>query len=278
MTEERRDPRLTPLTRSMATALLGLASFLGGCLDSTAPEGGTPVVQVTYPAPGAVIFGERDSIRVHATDNVGVTQVRLWLSGPSFESLSLGDRAAPPWTWQLNTSSYPDGDYTLAAMARDAEGFAGWDTLSFRLTSLIGITSIEVRSLSDELGPPELEAHLFDSSGAFLGCSGARNGLAPVVNPRVRYTVDALFGKPPTGDLLVSFDEVVGRTVTLRLIEDDADPCPVRTDYPPAPGAAFSWDRPVGDTTLYLHPEFRSQTLAFDDVIHLTLSRTRKRD
>lgn len=101
-----------------------------------------------------------------------------------------------------------------------------------------GVASLRVREvlIADEQdqGLLEIEVHLFDeSTGALLGCAGAMQGLLSVDEAGLRYQVDAHFVPPgspfhyPTGRATwLTAQAVQGKTLTLRVIEEDAQACP----------------------------------------------------
>ena len=92
----------------------------------------------------------------------------------------------------------------------------------------VAVTEIEVANESDSGTLLEIEVHLFDArSGAFLGCSGERDGLGDVDRSGVAYLVTAFFGRAPGGADLLTVDELVGRDLYAVVIEDDDEPCPV---------------------------------------------------
>ena len=264
------------------SAVASLAVILTGCLEPTSPDMEPPTVQISYPPSDALLFSERDSIRVEASDNRKVTGVTIFLSGPGFESRELGTLAAPPWSFQLDTRSYPDGAYTFAVMARDAEGRAGWDQGSFHLTTLLTITSIMVLGMTDAdaAGVLEIEAHLYDSEGVFLGCSGADSGLQGVDVASHPYSLTAMFQKSLHPDEPLSFDDVKGKNLFLRVIEDDVAPCPEPPDFDSCSESSpflcgLPADDALGSTSFIVEPDFTTRTLAFDSVANLALSKRR---
>lgn len=94
----------------------------------------------------------------------------------------------------------------------------------------VAITEIEITNEDDPASLLEVEVHLYDArSGAFLGCSGDADGLAPVDEADVAYLVTGYFGRVPSGDLL-TVDDVIGRDLFAVVIEDDHEPCPMPTN------------------------------------------------
>jgi subtilisin family serine protease len=71
-----------------------------------------PTVSFIAPAAGAVLSGTA-AVQVSASDNVGVTSITVTANGTL-----IGSSASFSW----NTTSWPNGSYTLVATARDAAG------------------------------------------------------------------------------------------------------------------------------------------------------------
>lgn len=83
----------------------------GTTADVTAPS-----VAITSPANGSSI-GDQVSITVASSDNVGVTQVVLYINGAVHASST---SANPTFTWNASTAA--NGTHTIEATARDAAG------------------------------------------------------------------------------------------------------------------------------------------------------------
>ncbi|HVV85884.1 MAG TPA: hypothetical protein VHE35_22650 [Kofleriaceae bacterium] len=122
------------------------------------------------------------------------------------------------------------------------------------------ITALEVTGETD-FGALEVEVHLFDAiDHTFLGCAGADEGLRDVDADDVLYdNLSASFRRPDVDDR-VTLGDLVGVTLEVQVIEDDADPCP----SPPGPdddviGIADGVDVQAGTT------------IAFDDVVALRI-------
>lgn len=126
------------------------------------------------------------------------------------------------------------------------------------------ITDIEVTNEVDTLaGALEIEVHLFDAvSHEHLGCSGQDHGLEHVDASDIPYAVDAYFVSTATG-LRLTQDDLIGRSVEVQVIEDDAEPCPV------APGTS---DDVVGIATTDPSAFDRGDTVAFDSVVALRIA------
>ena len=97
--------------RVNAAAAVSLAVNYGGTPDVTPPS-----VTVVDPAEGDVVSG-MITIVVEASDNVGVTQVDLYVDG-SFVSSD----TVPPHEWAFDTTTLADGAHTISAVAYDAAG------------------------------------------------------------------------------------------------------------------------------------------------------------
>ncbi len=82
-----------------------------------------PVVSITSPANGTVVNPKSVKINVSATDNVGVTQVCLYIDGILQSTMS-----AAPYSYTWNTRRATSGTHILTGTAWDAAGNAGHAT------------------------------------------------------------------------------------------------------------------------------------------------------
>jgi hypothetical protein len=82
-----------------------------------------PVVAITSPANGTVVNPKSAKINVSATDNVGVTQVSIYIDGILQSTMS-----AAPYSYTWNTRRATSGTHIIAATAWDAAGNAGQAT------------------------------------------------------------------------------------------------------------------------------------------------------
>ena len=78
-----------------------------------------PTAAITSPVGGAILQGVA-TVNVNASDNVSVTQVDLYVNG-----ILAGSDFEGPFSFNLDTSIYADGAYTLVAKAVDAKGNLG---------------------------------------------------------------------------------------------------------------------------------------------------------
>ena len=86
----------------------------------TAGDATPPSAAITAPAAGATLAGPT-TVAATASDNVGVAGVQFELNGASIGSEDI----APPYAFNWDTTTVPDGAYTLTAVARDAAGNTG---------------------------------------------------------------------------------------------------------------------------------------------------------
>ncbi|MBI4397450.1 MAG: hypothetical protein HY548_10170 [Elusimicrobia bacterium] len=86
---------------------------------SLSVDNGLPVVALTAPASGAVLYGEA-ALTAQAQDAAGVVSVRFQANGAD---LGPEDTAAP-FTVLWDTTLVGDGDYSLTAVAKDLSGHA----------------------------------------------------------------------------------------------------------------------------------------------------------
>ncbi len=92
-----------------------------GATDGTnpAPAGDTtiPTVSITSPKANVMVAGTT-TIVASASDNVGVVGVQFRVNGANVGA----EDVSSPYSMTLSTTGYPDGSYTLTALARDAAG------------------------------------------------------------------------------------------------------------------------------------------------------------
>ncbi len=88
------------------------------------PDTTAPTAAVTSPSAGASVVGTA-TITVTAADNVGVTQVELFVDGVSAGVTTTGPS---PYTFSWNSTLVADGSHSLQATATDAAGNAGTST------------------------------------------------------------------------------------------------------------------------------------------------------
>jgi hypothetical protein len=96
-----------------------------------------PTVAITSPTAGATVAGVTQ-VTVSASDNVGVTQVGVYLDGV-LAGASSDDNAS--FTW--DTTAVADGSHTLVAAAQDAAGN----------TCTSSATTVSVRNTADTAAP-----------------------------------------------------------------------------------------------------------------------------
>ena len=80
-----------------------------------------PTVSITSPASGQTLSAWNTTyVTVAASDNVGVTQVSLYLDGALY-----GTKTSTPYTFSLNAKKLSRGTHILTAKAWDAAGNVG---------------------------------------------------------------------------------------------------------------------------------------------------------
>ena len=84
-----------------------------------------PVVTISNPADGATLSGRSETISASATDNLGVSQMRLYIDG-GLATTSLGGSLS--YNWNLRKVS--DGSHTITVEAEDASGNTGSTIIS----------------------------------------------------------------------------------------------------------------------------------------------------
>ena len=82
-----------------------------------------PVAVITSPANGLLGNSKSVKVNVSATDNIGVTQVSIYIDGILQSTLS-----AAPYSYNWNTRRLTSGTHIITAKAWDAAGNAGLAT------------------------------------------------------------------------------------------------------------------------------------------------------
>ncbi|MGZ6004738.1 MAG: Ig-like domain-containing protein [Candidatus Saccharimonadales bacterium] len=93
-----------------STAVNVTISNTSSCGDTQAPT-----TSITSPVAGSILSGTTNAVSATASDNVGVTKVELYIDG----SLVATD-VASPYSFNINTTSYANGNHTLVTKAYDA--------------------------------------------------------------------------------------------------------------------------------------------------------------
>ncbi len=96
---------------------MGSSAFTTVTVQNLTPDVIAPTVQITSPTNGTALIGKSMKVYVTASDNVGVTLVRLLVDGKVYASSA---SASPVFTWQ--TSKLTRGSHFLQAIAFDAAG------------------------------------------------------------------------------------------------------------------------------------------------------------
>lgn len=91
-----------------------------GAVTSGGPDRIPPVINIYYPAQGAVLSGEVE-IKAEATDNVGVKYVFFYIDGKLHKMIM----NAPPFVDLWDTTRVADGPHVLQARAMDESENAG---------------------------------------------------------------------------------------------------------------------------------------------------------
>jgi N-acetylneuraminic acid mutarotase len=108
----------------------GIADFAGNTLATdytwsfTAGDNTPPTVTITYPASGATVSWIV-GITANASDNIGVAKVEFYVNSV----LAFTD-ATPPYRYDWNTVTVAEGPAVLKAVAYDASGNTGEDSIT----------------------------------------------------------------------------------------------------------------------------------------------------
>lgn len=121
-----------------------LAVTVQGGIEDLEP----PTVRITSHQDGATLSGTEVIVEAEAMDDSAVVRVELLFSGYSaFRAY------APPYRFTVNTSFFPEGDYTLAAKAVDLAGREGFSTpISVTITKPVDTLAPLVYVLSPAAG------------------------------------------------------------------------------------------------------------------------------
>jgi Bacterial Ig domain len=94
---------------------MSLSTQVAVTVDSASgPDTNAPTVSITAPSAGSTLTGTT-TVVVAAVDDVGVSGVQLLLDG----ALLGGRLTSPPYEYVWDTTTVPDGSYTLTAVAGD---------------------------------------------------------------------------------------------------------------------------------------------------------------
>ncbi len=106
------------------------------------PDTTPPSVSFASPAGGSTVWGNV-SVKVSASDNVGVTSVKLFLDGAQ-----IGSATAAPYNFSWNSVTSANGSHTLKATATDAAGNASTAQITVTVNNVVADTSSPTVSIS----------------------------------------------------------------------------------------------------------------------------------
>ncbi len=106
-----------------AASNVGQASLSVNVSNVVVVDTTPPTVVITSPANGSTVSSKGTRITVSATDNVGVTQVCIYIDGILQSTLT-----SAPYTYTWNTRRVSSGSHTITAKAWDAAGNPGQAT------------------------------------------------------------------------------------------------------------------------------------------------------
>ncbi|CAG0999392.1 partial Chitodextrinase, partial [Planctomycetaceae bacterium] len=111
---------------------LTAAKYAAAQTDTTAPK-----ATITSPTSASTLKG-KVSVAVAASDNVGVAKVDLRINGASFATATTA-----PFSFQWDTTTIPDGTYTLEAVAYDGAGNMGQSgNVAVKVVNTVDTTAI----------------------------------------------------------------------------------------------------------------------------------------
>ncbi|MGB9796695.1 PQQ-binding-like beta-propeller repeat protein [Fervidobacterium gondwanense] len=99
-------------------------------------ENNQPGVEFILPKDGAYLSGNAN-IEVSASDGNGIQKVELYLN-----TTKINEMTASPYRYTLNTKNYPDGQYTLRAVAYDTFGKSKEKSIQIRIDNTFPTVNI----------------------------------------------------------------------------------------------------------------------------------------
>jgi outer membrane protein assembly factor BamB len=170
-----------------------LAGNSDGNLRAFAVDTVAPTTSVLVPSAGASLAGDQ-WLDAGASDNVGVSRVEFLLSGGSYDQAPIATATPTYYGWLAgwDTTSVPDGTYTLQSVAYDAAGNAGYSAgITVTVDNTPPTTSVLVPSAGASLaGDQWLDAGASDNVGVsrveFL-LSGGSYDQAPIATATPTY-------------------------------------------------------------------------------------------
>ncbi len=112
-----------------------------------------PVASISSPANSSTVSGTI-SVKVSATDKVGITQLELYVDG-----LDSAKTTAATGTFAVNTTTYADGVHTIQVLAYDAAGNVGTATVSVTVkNSAVADTTPPVATITSPLTGSKIPA------------------------------------------------------------------------------------------------------------------------
>ncbi len=129
-----------------------------------------PTTSVLVPSAGASVSGSQVTLDAGATDSVGVAKVEFFLSGGSLNDELVGTATLTAYGWLAfwNSTTVPDGTYTLQSEAFDPGGNVGTSsTVTIAVDNPIPTTSVLIPSTGASVSGSQvlLDAGATDSVG-----------------------------------------------------------------------------------------------------------------
>ena len=176
----------------------------------------SPTVSFTAPADGAILSNQA-SLRVNASDNVGVIRVEFYANGNL-----LGNSAGPNFTFSWDTTQEVDGPYALMATAWDAAGNSKSTTINVQVdNSKPTITSVPGNNSQVSLGSTYSYHVLASGQGPFTySLPQAPAGMTVDGNGVIRWTPDASqLGPNPVTVQVANAAGVGEQTFTVNVVD-----------------------------------------------------------
>ena len=167
-----------------------------------------------------------ETIVVHARYRGAVTGALTIDGGAAIAARADDCRDGCDLPFAVDLAPLAGGAHAIAWTVTDGGGAVARGADTMIAGDVPWVSAIRVTGETDGPGTRlEVEVHLEDAdSGADLGCSGAGQGMEGVDYDDTDYAVHAWFVKPDGAPL--GMDDLAGHRVRVRVIEDDAQPCP----------------------------------------------------
>lgn len=126
------------ITSMVVSGITGATTPMSATITSSDTP---PTASIVSPAPGATVYGTI-GVDVVADDDNGVARVELYGGSLLVQALT-----APPFDFSLDTTLFPNGSFTVRAIAYDALGLTGDDSVTLTLANLFPPVNLKAARL-----------------------------------------------------------------------------------------------------------------------------------